>query len=111
MPARTVVTSAARTAASNSGPVAIQSDTHDDLNLTVDVTAVSGTGPTLDVSVEWSNDGTNFGVSDAPDTFAQITTTKRVVDSFNIKGPFYRVVWTVGGTTPSFTFAVTEFTD
>lgn len=71
----------------------------------IPVTAVTGTNPTLDVSIEESDDtGTNwFRVYDFP----RITATG-IYRSPNI--PFFgnriRYVQTVGGTTPSFTRAI-----
>lgn len=107
---RTVVASAARTASGDSGSVGVF-DAGQNVSLLVDVTAVSGTSPTLDLSVEWSHDdGTTWAAGETADTFAQITATKTTVKSFTVKAPHYRIVWTVGGTTPSFTFSVSQFT-
>jgi hypothetical protein len=78
--------------------------------LEVNVSAASGTTPTLDLTVEWSPDGgTTWYKADTPDAFTQITAAKQVVKSFTLKGTSYRVVWTIGGTTPSFTFDVKEY--
>lgn len=103
----TIVASAARTATGNSG--AVQADISSrNLSVLVNVTAQSGTTPTLDFSVQWSADGTNFatpdGTADTITQFAAATGLK--VKLFTVKGRFYRVVWTVAGTTPSFTFTV-----
>lgn len=70
----------------------------------LNVTAVSGTTPTLDVVIEDSLDGTNWNVIG---TFAQDTAVGREV--INVTTPFadqVRVRWVIGGTTPSFTFSV-----
>ena len=78
------------------------------INLMATVTAVSGTTPTLDLSVQWSNDGgTTWAGADTADSFAQITATKNTVKQFAVKGAMFRVVYTIGGTTPSFTFSLT----
>lgn len=99
----TPVASAARTASGDSGPQAGYGPAKT-LVVQVDVTAVAGTGPTLDVVVEDTVDGTNwhqvasFGQRTAPG-----------VDVVRITTPFaptLRVRWAIGGTTPSFTFAV-----
>jgi len=104
-----IATSAARTTTGNSGSQACGAGIY--LNLLVEVTAASGTTPTLDFTVEWSMDGTNFGVGQPADSFTQITAaTARVVKQFVAKAPFYRLVWTIGGTTPSFTFQATRYT-
>lgn len=98
------VTSAARTASGDSGPLngyGIASTVRAQLN----VTAITGTSPTLDVVIEDSVDGgTNWN---AIGTFTQKTAVIR--DVINITTPFgsaLRVRWTIGGTTPSVTFAV-----
>lgn len=75
----------------------------------LDVTAASGTGPTLDVVVEDTLDGTNWNVIG---TFAQLAGVGREV--INITTPFaerVRVRWTMGGTSPSYTFAVTAYSE
>lgn len=85
----------------------------------VNVTAVSGTTPTLTVRLQESYDGTNFRDVDTTNLqTASITATgiaKLVVypgiataanASLNSVLPrTFRLAWTIGGTTPSFTFA------
>lgn len=71
----------------------------------IPVTAVTGTNPTLDVSIEESDDaGTNwFKVYDFP----RITATGIYRSSvLKLRGNRVRYVQTVGGTTPSFTRSV-----
>lgn len=71
----------------------------------LDVTAVAGTTPTLDVVVEDTIDGTNWYTVAA---FAQKTTPGR--ELLRITTPFadsLRVRWTIGGVAASFTFSVT----
>jgi len=75
--------------------------------LLVNVSAASGTTPTLDCTVEWSNDGSTWAVGDTADSFTQITTTKVTAKAFAAKGLFLRVRGTIGGTTPSFTVGIT----
>jgi hypothetical protein len=67
------------------------------------VTAASGTTPTLDVVIQTSHDGTTWRTAH---TFTQATATGTQRASFPVDR-FVRATWTVGGTTPSFTFAVT----
>lgn len=102
--------SASRTTTGNSGAKFAPDGVN--LNLLLEVTAQSGTTPTLDVTVEWSMDGTNFGIGQPADSFTQVTTVTptRVVKSFTTKAPQFRVVWTLGGTTPNYTFQVTRYT-
>lgn len=75
----------------------------------LEVTAASGTVPTLDVVIEDSLDGSTWNTIGS---FTQATATARQV--INITTPFsdtLRVRWTVGGTTPSFTFSVVLYTE
>ena len=70
------------------------------------VTAASGTVPTLDVKVQISADGITW--HDEGTTFTQVIVaiTPAVKKLTNI-GAWIRFVWTVAGTTPSFTFTLT----
>jgi hypothetical protein len=70
------------------------------------VTAASGTSPTLDVKIEEKDpvSGSWFTIS----TFTQVTTgTSSQRNVFEIYGTSVRANWTLGGTTPNFTFSVT----
>lgn len=105
----TVVASAARTASGNSASLP---DYGDDTTLRcqLDVTAVAGTAPTLDVVIEDTLDGTNFHTLGS---FTQRTATG-VGTPLNITTPFsdtLRVRWTLGGAAPSFTFSVIVFAE
>jgi hypothetical protein len=68
------------------------------------VSAVSGTAPTLDVLVQTSPDGANwrqawpFALASAP-----VSVQKRIP----ALDRYVRAAWTIGGGTPSFTFALT----
>lgn len=70
--------------------------------LVLDVTAASGTSPTLDVVVQTSRDGVTWYTAG---TFTQATAvvTRRLVCPID---RFVRAQCTVGGTTPSFTFTL-----
>ncbi len=73
------------------------------LRVQLNVTAASGT-PTLDVVIEDTLDGVSWNTIA---TFSQKTAAAREV--INITIPFadrIRARWTIGGTTPSFTFSV-----
>ena len=81
------------------------------LVIQLDVTAAAGTAPTLDVVVEDSVDGTNYATITGG-VFAQKVTTGR--ETLRISVPFtdtLRVSWTIGGTTPSFTFGVSVYSE
>lgn len=105
----TVVASAARTATGQSA--ALQAGGAPVVNLMLVCTAASGTTPSLTLSVEWSPDGgTTWCTADTADAFTAITTTTKLARRFTAKSNTYRVVWTISGTTPSFTFSVHEYT-
>ena len=102
----TLVPSAARTAAGDSGawygfgPI-------ETIRTELNVTAATGTSPNLTVFIEDSLDGTNWNVIG---TFAAKTAAGREV--LNITTPFaemVRVRWAITGTTPSFQFSVVAF--
>lgn len=103
MPTQTLASSAARTT-SGSGTTSVGNAPASTLRVQLDVTAASGTTPTLDVVIEDTIDGANYNTVA---TFTQATgTTRQVV---NVTTPFtdtFRARWTIGGTTPSFTFSV-----
>jgi hypothetical protein len=96
------VQSSAKTASSASAVFDV-SDV-DQLILTLNVTAASGTSPTLDVKVQHSVDaGTWTDLVTFTQKIASGTEDKAVTTPFHGK---IKVVYTVGGTTPSFTFGV-----
>lgn len=103
--ALTPVPSAARTA--NGNTAALDASAYPAISLFLNVTAVSGTTPNLVVTVEESDDGTTWR---AVGSFAAKTAVSSERKSFSIAGDFYRLTWTITGTTPSFTFAVTGTT-
>ena len=101
----TVVSSAARTASGDSGVLANYGNAST-LRVQLNSAAGTGTTPTLDVVIEDTLDGTNWNTIGT--AFTQVTTgaSRQIKD---ITVPFadrIRVRWTVGGTTPSFTFSV-----
>lgn len=107
-PAQTVTlaASAARTTSGNTAD--FDGFTQKVARVQLQVTAASGTTPTLDVVVE---DSVDAGATwNTISTFTQATAATRQV--VNITAPFtdrIRVRWTVGGTTPSFTFSVVAY--
>lgn len=114
----TIAASAARTTSSDSGALQNANGAKGIL-ITLDITAASGTTPTLDVTVQ-RYDATSAKYVDLPGAaFAQKTgtgtddlviypgigeTANRSVS--DVLGEDYKVVWTIGGTTPSFTFTL-----
>lgn len=71
--------------------------------LDLNVTAASGTTPTLDVAIETSKDGTNWR---SLGSFAQKTGVSSERKSFVGVDRFIRANAAIGGTTPSFTYSV-----
>ena len=79
------------------------------LVLQLNVTAASGTSPTLDVVVQDTVDGTNWNTIA---TFVQATgVTREVIRLTSAFTDRLRVVGTIDGTEPSFTFAVLTWAD
>jgi len=97
-----VAPSAARTASGTSAGFGTPADK---LSVLLDVTAVSGTTPSMTVTVEWSSDGTNFATADPQDSMTAVTATGRKVKTFDVRAEHFRLAWAITGTTPSFTFS------
>ncbi len=74
------------------------------LDATLTISARSGTTPTLDVALETTVDGTNWYTVAA---FPQKNATGSDARAFGTLGKQCRWKWTITGTTPSFTFAIT----
>lgn len=79
--------------------------TGDELAVMLDVTAVTGTSPSMTVSIQWSQNGTDWFTADPADTFTAITAATKVTKLFTIKGLYARLNYAITGTTPSFTFS------
>lgn len=95
------VPSAARTASGNTAAAEV-GGLHT-ARAFLDVTAASGTAPTLDVVLETSHDGTTWRTAKA---FGQKTAVSSERLSNSDLDRFVRWRWTIAGTTPSFTFKV-----
>lgn len=103
-----VVPSGPRTASGDSGVLNGWGSART-LRAQLEVTAASGTSPTLDVVLEDTLDGTTWNVIG---TFAQRAGAGRqVIDVTSLFTSRLRVRWTVGGTTPSFTFSVVIYSE
>lgn len=118
----TVAASAARTTTGNSGALIAPTrkvGEYRGVIFTLDITAASGTTPTLDVTIERFDVLSGKWVALPGAAFAQKTTTGTddltiypgIAETANrsvsdVIGEAYRVVWTIGGTTPSFTFSI-----
>jgi hypothetical protein len=84
-------------------PTSIRPERNSTVSVFVNATAVSGTTPSLVVSLEWSHDGTSFVPADPADALTAITAVGGLVKDFTVKAPFMRVKEVVTGTTPSIT--------
>lgn len=76
------------------------------LSCTISVTAVSGTGPVMIVYVQSSDDGTNW--TDLTETFKITAASIQRFPAVRILGRYYRLGYTISGTTPSFTVVATS---
>lgn len=101
-----VLAPVAVTADTNHTGIDIEKYTKDGM-VTVNVGAVTGTTPTLDLVIQGSEDGTNYSAT-AILTFGQFTTGSKVASGkINLnKYKKIRAVSDVGGTTPSFTLSI-----
>ncbi len=98
----TFLSSAARTSSGQS--VELNLSYGDEVLVFLDVTAVSGTSPTLDVKVQTKGpDGKWYEIA----SFAQKTAAGNEAKAITNYGEILRVAYTIGGTTPSVTFSVT----
>lgn len=71
--------------------------------LLIDITAVSGTSPTLDIAAQTKINGTWVDIPGV--TIAQQTAVNTLAVALTNFGKDIRLDMTVGGTTPSFTFS------
>ena len=97
----TLAASAARTADGQSQPIEVSE--YIEAHLLLDIAAVDGTSPTLDLVIETSPDKVNWFEHT---TFTQKTDAGKDLLTLSHLGKFIRARWTIGGTTPSFTFSV-----
>lgn len=102
-----IVGSAARTTSGDSGGQSCGQ--YAKLAILINVTAFSGTTPTINFTVEWSHDKTTYAAANTSDAFTQIVGVSARTMLFDTKGPYYRLVWAVAGTTPSFTFTASQY--
>jgi hypothetical protein len=98
-----LATSSARTATGQGSAVSTNVDQAQVAKL--DVTAASGTTPSLTVTIEESPNGST-GWSTHSSFTARTGTGSQVIDLKKRSQPFLRASWTISGTTPSFTFSV-----
>lgn len=99
---------AARTATGQGTSVDLK-DFDGDLLLLLDSSVGTGTSPTLDVTLEESSDDSTFTALSGS-AFSQVTDSSASQQKLAINKDaakrYVRVKYTLGGTTPSFTFSV-----
>lgn len=96
-----ILTSAARTTSGTSD--AVSTEGQSDLTVYVNTTAASGTSPTLTIKIQDSLDRqTWYDVA----TLTTVTAAGQLRQTVNNVGNYIRASYTIGGTTPSFTFSV-----
>lgn len=102
---RTVATVGSTSSSGSTGPIEVPNpEETPEVAILVDVT--TATAGTLDIEVEWSNDGgTTWASADGTaDTFDQISATGAVTKRFAVKGTLYRITYTI--VTGPFAFSV-----
>lgn len=100
----TVISSAARgTGTVTSGAIA-SSGLAGDVILAIHCSAASGTGPTLNASLEESADGAGSWTAIPGSSVAQLAAAGNALAYATATKPYVRVTSTVAGTTPSFTY-------
>ncbi|MCM8900625.1 hypothetical protein KVG29_05200 [Caldicoprobacter algeriensis] len=101
----TMLASAARTASGDTSATPVDVKKYKEAVFFLDVTAVSGTAPTLDVKIKTKDpvSGKWFDLVN----FTQVTAvTSEMKAVSGLLGSQIAVFYTIGGTTPSFTFSV-----
>lgn len=108
----TPIASAARTTTGN-GPGFSTYGPITGMVVVITVSAASGTTPTLDIDLEDSVDGGSTWNKVADTNASNITTTGTTVARINLVATpcteLLRFKWTIGGTTPSFTFKIDTY--
>lgn len=104
IPGEQIVALASRTETATGNGPQISVGQFQTLRLTLDVTAASGTTPSLTVTLQTSSDGATWVAVAA---FAAATTVGTQRKAFSGLDRYARCVWTISGTTPSLTFSVT----
>lgn len=101
---RTDLASSARTSSGTTGT--LDAAGFGEISTTLNVTAVSGTNPTLDFYIDVSDDQSNWTTFNGFQRATAATNLRQ--QAIRLAGRYYRYGWTIGGTaTPTFTFSVT----
>ena len=107
-----VLTAAVLTASGQSATVGLQlSETiaqQAEITIEVEASAVSGTSPSAQFVVVWSEDGTHWA-ADGDNVGAAMTAAGNQLATFPVRGPFLALSYVLTGTTPSFTVTAQAF--
>lgn len=98
----TALPSAARTA-SGSADIGGVPENQPELSVYVDVTAVTGTSPSMTITYQSSYDGVNYYDNTAG--VALTAAGRQLIKIPNNSGTYGRLSYALSGTTPSFTFS------
>jgi hypothetical protein len=98
------VTSATRTI--NGNTASLDSYGFGMISFIINITAIAGTNPTMQISFDVSEDGTNWFelIKTVRFTATGISRLQRI----SLSAKYYRFRWTLTGSTPSFTFSITS---
>lgn len=88
----------------NGNSAAVDASSYAEALLFIDITAVSGTSPTANFTLQTYDFESQLWYAVPGVTIAQQTATGQVVAAATNFGEQVRLSWTVGGTSPSFTF-------
>ncbi len=67
-----------------------------EIGVSIDISAQTGTTPTINFSIEWSPDNVNWGDAETADDFSEIAAaTPTVSKRFTVKAPYFRLVWAI----------------
>ena len=100
-----VVGRAARTTSSTGTPFGVTQFRQ--LTFMLEITAVTGTNPTLDIQVQFKDESTGNWITQTQFTQQTGTLAEEIALVCNCLAVNYRIKWTIGGTnTPGFTFGV-----
>ncbi|HEY9659866.1 MAG TPA: hypothetical protein V6C65_15525 [Allocoleopsis sp.] len=84
---------------------AIDASGYGSIGFTLNVSAASGTTPTLDLDLQTSNDGVNDWTTQY-EVERFTTTGSYVAARHSLQARYYRYLYTISGTSPSFTFTI-----
>ena len=104
----------------STGPLLADSDV-DELSISITVSAVSGTDPSITFTAQWADQGTSYG-SPTYDTAGAVSASALTaagtatislpanINDSDEPSTWWQLVWTVSGTDPSFTIGTATAT-